>query len=84
MITHKSIKDVPTDLLAHNVVGSLILCKGDLNKYKETIAVLIRELREEKHPPEIQAALDKPERNGMDGAMPPSIDPYSIIREDGT
>lgn len=41
------IEDVPTDLLAHNFVGSLILAKGNLNQYKELTKMLIRELRGE-------------------------------------
>jgi hypothetical protein len=61
---YASIKDVPTDLLAHNFVGSLILCKGDLNKYKEMTMVLIRELRGEPHPPEIKAAMDGKAESG--------------------
>ncbi len=44
------IEDVPTDLLAHNFVGSLILAKGNLNKYKELTKMLIRELRGESAP----------------------------------
>lgn len=58
-IRYDHIKDVPTDLLAHNVVGSLITCEGNLNRYKDIISLLIRELRGEPHPPEIQAALDR-------------------------
>jgi hypothetical protein len=69
-----NLKDIKTETLAHNVIGSLIFCKGDLFKMKDVIAVLIRELRGEEHPPEIKAALDKPKINGMGGAMPPSID----------
>jgi hypothetical protein len=72
---YASLKEVPSETLAHNVVGSLILCDGHLNKYKEVIAVLIRELRGEPHPPEIQAALDKNDRE------PPSIDPYGDLSQ---
>lgn len=56
--SYKNIKDVPTDLLAHNVISSLILCK-DLNQYKEVVSMLIRELRGEPQPKEIQEALDR-------------------------
>jgi hypothetical protein len=80
---YNNIKDVPTDLLAHNVVGSLILCKGDLNKYRECLAMLIRELRSEEHPPEIKAILETGKKNAAGHAMPPSIDPYGVLREDG-
>jgi hypothetical protein len=82
---YNSIKEVPTDLLASNVVGSLILCKGDLNKYRETIGVLIRELRGEEHPPEIKAALEGGnKRNPLGGDLPPSVDPYGVLKENGT
>lgn len=44
------IEDVPTDLLASNFVHSLILAKGNLNKYDELAKMLIRELRGEPAP----------------------------------
>ena len=52
------ISEVPTDLLAHNFVGSLIRAEGNLNRYKELTMILIRELRGEPHPKEIQDAMD--------------------------
>lgn len=48
--SYDCVKDVPTDVLASRFVGSLILCKGNLNKYKELTAYMIRELRGEPHP----------------------------------
>lgn len=58
-VKYNSVKEVPTDILAHNVVGSLILCKGSLNKYKDVIELLIRELRDEPHPKVIQDIIKK-------------------------
>jgi hypothetical protein len=78
---YASLKEVPSEMLAHNVVGSLIFCEGDLHKYKEVIAVLIRELRGEPHPPEIQTALDKRKRNELGGLAPPNIDPYGELSQ---
>ena len=47
---YTNIQDVPTDLLAHNFVGTLILAKGNLNKYDELTKMLIRQLRGEPDP----------------------------------
>lgn len=66
-VKYDHVKDVPTDLLAHNVVGSLIFCKGNLNRYKEVIACLIRELRGEPHPPEVQDAMNASEAEDRGG-----------------
>lgn len=44
------IADIPTDVLASRFVGTLIMAKGDLNKYKTITAHLIRELRGEPPP----------------------------------
>jgi hypothetical protein len=44
------IAEVPTDVLANRFVGSLILCKGNLNEYEALTAYMIRELRGEPHP----------------------------------
>jgi hypothetical protein len=48
--SYASIKDVPTKQLANNFVGSLIMAKGNLNKYGDLAEMLIRELRGEPHP----------------------------------
>ena len=50
------IQDVPTDLLAHNFVGSLIKAKGDLSKWDALAAMLIRQLRGEPDPEPTEAA----------------------------
>ena len=42
-----SIRDVPTEQLAANFVGSLIRAKGNLNEYQILTEILIRELRGE-------------------------------------
>lgn len=47
---YDSIQEVPTERLAHNFVGSLILAKGNLNRYKALTEMLIRELRGEPAP----------------------------------
>ena len=47
---YERIEDVPTDLLAHNFVGTLILAEGNLNKYDELAKMLIRQLRGEPDP----------------------------------
>lgn len=47
---YEAVKDIPTDELASRVVSSLIMAKGNLNKYESLIAMLIRELRGEPHP----------------------------------
>jgi hypothetical protein len=67
---YKNIREVPTDLLAHNFVGSLIRCKGDLQKYKELTMLLIRELRGEPHPSFVQDAINahKAEEGGGEKA----------------
>lgn len=60
---YASIKDIPTDVLASRFVGSLILCKGNLNQYKDRTAYLIRELRGEPHPKPVESsppASDEP------------------------
>lgn len=44
---YASVRDVPTDKLAHNFVGQLILAKGDISKWDALAARLIRELRNE-------------------------------------
>jgi hypothetical protein len=43
----KNIAEVPTERLASNFVTSLILAKGNLNKYQALTEILIRELRGE-------------------------------------
>lgn len=53
--SYAHIKDVPTELLAHNFVGTLILCKGNLNQYKALTEMLIRGLRGEPDPPKEDA-----------------------------
>ena len=47
---YASIKDVPTDKLATNFVGMLIMAKGDISKWQAATEMLIRELRGEPHP----------------------------------
>lgn len=47
---YERIEDVPTDQLAHNFVGSLILAKGNLLAYDELAKMLIRQLRGEPDP----------------------------------
>lgn len=41
------LRDIPSDELAHRVVTSLIRCKGNLQLYKQVIAMLIVQMREE-------------------------------------
>lgn len=47
---YNKVADVPTDELAARFVGTLIMAKGDLNKYEAMTAHLIRELRGEPTP----------------------------------
>lgn len=47
---YATIQEVPTDLLAHNFVGSLIMAKGNIQKWDELAKMLIRELRGEPAP----------------------------------
>ena len=49
-VNYERIADVPTDVLAHRFVGTLILCRGNLNEYEALTAHMIRELRGEPHP----------------------------------
>jgi hypothetical protein len=56
-IMFKNIKEIPTDLLAHNLVASLIVCEGNLKAFQEVIAYLLRELRNEPHPEDIKEAV---------------------------
>lgn len=46
-IDYLGIKDIPSRELAQRVVGSLILCKGNLNRYAIVLEALIIALREE-------------------------------------
>lgn len=48
--SYDKVADIPTDILASRFVGTLILAKGNLNKYEAITAHLIRELRGETHP----------------------------------
>jgi len=47
---YDKVSDIPTDVLASRFVGTLIMAKGDLNKYEAITAHMIRELRGEPHP----------------------------------
>jgi len=42
---YATIHEVPADVLAHRVVGQMILAKGNLNKYKAILTLLIQDLR---------------------------------------
>lgn len=44
---YKRLRDIPADELAHRVVHTLILQKGNLNLYKELIKRLIEDMRKE-------------------------------------
>lgn len=57
---YDKISDIPADVLASRFVGTLIMAKGNLNKYKEITAHLIRELRGEPHPggPHVQEVAE--------------------------
>lgn len=46
---YDKVSDIPTDVLASRFVGTLIMAKGDLNKYEAITAHMIRELRGEPH-----------------------------------
>lgn len=55
---YTDIKEVPTPLLASQVVSRLISCEGNLNRYKTIITILIRELRGEPQLYEMQKPTD--------------------------
>ncbi len=44
---YKRLRDMPADVLATRVVGSLILAKGNLNEYANVIEALIVNMRAE-------------------------------------
>ena len=48
VVKYDNIADVPTELLARNFIGTLIMAKGNVNKWHAMTLMLIRGLRGEK------------------------------------